>query len=152
MTLETFQPHAERRRAFTLIELMLVMALLIVTTTFLAPQLSEFFRGRSLDSEAKRFLALTRLAQSRAVAEGVPGFYLQIEVPASERAVIDQLGNRPKQIEVVAVREPTADNPLVVASVFVPATAETYFMEKVEAYRSRETAKGRPANEPLVSR
>jgi type II secretion system protein H len=72
MTLETFQPRAERRRAFTLIELILVMALLIVTTTFLAPQLSEFFRGRSLDSEAKRFLALTRLAQSRAVAEGVP--------------------------------------------------------------------------------
>jgi len=91
-------------------------------------------------------------ARATAVAEGVPGFYLQIEVPASERAVIDQLGNRPKKIEVVAVREPTADNPLVVASVFVPATAETYFLEKVEAYRSRETAKGRPANEPLVSR
>lgn len=91
-------------------------------------------------------------ARATAVSEGVPGFYLQIEVPANERAVIDQLGNRPKKIEVVAVREPTADNPSVVASVFVPATAETYYLEKVEAYRLRETAKGRPANEPLVAR
>ena len=91
-------------------------------------------------------------ARATTVAEGVPGFYLQIEVPANERAVIDQLGNRPKKIEVVAVREPTADNPSVVASVFVPATAETYYLEKVEAYRVRETTKGRPANEPLVAR
>ncbi len=73
MTLETFQPCAERRRrAFTLIELILVMSLLVVTAAFIVPQLSEFFRGRSLDSEAKRFLALTRLAQSRAVSEGIP--------------------------------------------------------------------------------
>lgn len=91
-------------------------------------------------------------ARAAAISDGVPGFYLQIEVPANERAVIDQLGNRPKKIEVVSVREPTADNPSVVASVFVPATAETYYLEKVEAYRVRETATGRPANEPLVAR
>jgi hypothetical protein len=91
-------------------------------------------------------------ARAAAMSDGVPGFYLQIEVPASERAVIDQLGNRPKKIEVVSVREPSADNPSVVASVFVPATAETYYLEKVEAYRVRETATGRPANEPLVAR
>jgi Tfp pilus assembly protein FimT len=34
--------------------------------------LSRFFRGRTLDSEARRFLALTRYGQSRAVSEGVP--------------------------------------------------------------------------------
>ena len=33
-------------------------------------------------------------ARASAVAEGVPGFYLQIEVPVGEKAVIDQLGNR----------------------------------------------------------
>ena len=60
------------RSAFTLIELILVMAVLAVVLAFAAPSLSRFFRGRSLDSEAHRFLALTRLAQSRAVAEGMP--------------------------------------------------------------------------------
>lgn len=91
-------------------------------------------------------------ARATAVAEGVPGFYLQIEVPAGEKAVIDQLGNRQKQIEVVAVREPTAENPSVTATVFVPATAEAYYQEKVEAYRTEETLTGRPKNEPLIAR
>ena len=60
------------QNAFTLIELILVMALLAIVLAVSAPSLSRFFRSRSLDSEAKRFLALTRYAQSRAVSEGVP--------------------------------------------------------------------------------
>lgn len=58
--------------AFTLIELILVMALLAVVLAVSSPALSRFFKGRSLESEAQRFMALTRHAQSRAVSEGVP--------------------------------------------------------------------------------
>ena len=58
--------------AFTLIELILVMALMLIVIAITAPSLSHFFRGRNLDSEANRFLALTRYARSRAVSEGVP--------------------------------------------------------------------------------
>ncbi len=61
-----------RARAFTLLELLLVLALLLTVLGFAAPTLARFFRGRELDSEALRFLALTRHGQSRAVAEGVP--------------------------------------------------------------------------------
>jgi type II secretion system protein H len=57
---------------FTLIELILVMALLTVVISLTAPQLSRFFHGRTLDSEARRLLALTRSGQSRAVSEGTP--------------------------------------------------------------------------------
>jgi len=60
------------RRAFTLIELILVMALLSIVISLSAPSLARFFRGRGLDSEARRFLALTRYGQSRAASEGVP--------------------------------------------------------------------------------
>jgi len=60
------------RRGFTLIELILVMALLTVVISLTAPKLSRFFHGRTLDSEARRLLALTRSGQSRAVSEGVP--------------------------------------------------------------------------------
>ncbi len=67
---------ASRSRAagpgFTLIELILVLAMLMIVISLAAPSLSGFFRGRSLDSEAKRFLALTRYGQSRAVSEGIP--------------------------------------------------------------------------------
>lgn len=48
------------------------MALLATVLAISAPSLSRFFRGRTLDSEAHRFLALTRHAQQRAVSEGVP--------------------------------------------------------------------------------
>ncbi|HEX4342805.1 MAG TPA: GspH/FimT family protein [Verrucomicrobiae bacterium] len=61
-----------QRRAFTLIELILVLALLVITTSLVAPAMSNFIRGRALDAEARRFISLTRGAQSRAVSEGMP--------------------------------------------------------------------------------
>src|ERR1035437_4145222 len=80
MRLPTGQPGSGRaarsahraRRGFTLIELILVMALLTVVISLTAPRLSRFFHGRRLDSEARRLLALTRSGQSRAVSEGIP--------------------------------------------------------------------------------
>ena len=65
---------SQRRRAggFTLVELICVMALLTIVMSLTSPSLAHFFRGRSLDSEARRFLGLTRHGQSRAVSEGVP--------------------------------------------------------------------------------
>jgi type II secretion system protein H len=73
MTSTTGPRGAERRhRAFTLIELVLVMTLIVVVMALVAPSLGNFFRGRNLDSESRRFLALCRYARSRAVSEGVP--------------------------------------------------------------------------------
>ena len=71
MTLATGQNNF-RRRAFTLVELILVLALLVIATSLAAPALSNFVRGRALDSEARRLAALMHAAQSRAVSEGVP--------------------------------------------------------------------------------
>jgi len=72
MTLTTGQIKWQRCRAFTLIELVLVLALLVVITSLAAPAMASFIRGRALDSEARRLFALTHAAQSRAVSEGVP--------------------------------------------------------------------------------
>src|ERR1041385_8837511 len=57
---------------FTLIELILVMTVLTIAASITAPQLANFFRGRTLDSEARRLLALIRQGQNRAVSEGLP--------------------------------------------------------------------------------
>ncbi|HEU5071617.1 MAG TPA: GspH/FimT family pseudopilin [Verrucomicrobiae bacterium] len=65
-------PRPRRRTAFTLLELLLVLALLAMAVAIAAPALSRFFRGRALDNEARRMLALTRYGQSRAVSEGIP--------------------------------------------------------------------------------
>ena len=48
------------------------MAILTIVVSITAPALANFFRGRSLDSEARRLLSLTREGQSRAVSEGIP--------------------------------------------------------------------------------
>ncbi len=78
MTLATGRPNnvpgriASRRRAFSLIEMILVMALLVVAVSMVSPRLSGFIRGRALESEARRVLALTHAARSRAISESLP--------------------------------------------------------------------------------
>lgn len=68
--------------AFTLIELICVMALMLVVMAIVSPSLSGFFRGRNVDSEAHRFLALTVHGQTRAVSEGTP---MRVWVDPDER-------------------------------------------------------------------
>jgi hypothetical protein len=48
------------------------MALLTMTASITAPTLAKFFRGRTLDLEARRLLAMTRNGQNRAISEGIP--------------------------------------------------------------------------------
>lgn len=72
MILPTGKTKNEALRGFTLIELIMVMTLLVVVVAIAAPSLAGFFRGRALDSEARRLLSLTRQGQSRAASGGVP--------------------------------------------------------------------------------
>ena len=71
MTLVTGKTNY-RRCAFTLVEMILVLALLVVATSLAAPAMARFIRGRALDSEARRLSSLMHAAQSRAVSEGAP--------------------------------------------------------------------------------
>ena len=59
-------------RGFTLMEFVLVMALLATLMALAAPSLSRSIRQRTLDQEALRFLALTEHARNEAVSRGVP--------------------------------------------------------------------------------
>jgi hypothetical protein len=88
-------------------------------------------------------------ARPAPIAEGVPGFYLEVEIPFAERDVIPQLANRNQHLEVVAVR---AAKETALATVFVPTRAEDYFLRKIESYRTEETTGGNPRNAPLVTR
>lgn len=59
-------------QGFTLVELIVVMALLVSVIALASPSLAGFFRGRAVDAEARRLMSLTRLGQMRAAAEGLP--------------------------------------------------------------------------------
>ena len=65
-------PVTRHASGFTLIELILILALLVIITSLAAPAMANFIRGRALDSEARRLFALMHAAQARAVSEGVP--------------------------------------------------------------------------------
>jgi len=95
MTLAIGNPIKRRNRcAFTLVELILVMVLLVVAISIAAPKMSSFVRGRALDSEARRILAIAHEGQSRAVSEGMPmvlwiddknnGYGLEEETPGKD--------------------------------------------------------------------
>ena len=60
------------RRGFTLLELVVVMALLAAVFAIISPSLSLFFSGRRLHSDTRRLLSLTRYARSQAVSLGQP--------------------------------------------------------------------------------
>ena len=67
------RPAAGRvRRAFTLVELIVVMTLLLTVASLVMPRMATFFRGRALSQEAQRVLSLINYGRARAVAEGVP--------------------------------------------------------------------------------
>lgn len=55
---------------YTLLELVLVLAILGVVLAAAAPSLGGFGAGRKADEAAARFVALTRLARSRAISDG----------------------------------------------------------------------------------
>src|SRR3954462_13922697 len=60
-----------RRAGFTLIELMLVLAILAVMVALVAPALAKSSRARNLEQEALRLVALTEYARDEAVSQGV---------------------------------------------------------------------------------
>ena len=86
------------------------------------------------------------------ILAGTPGFYLDFEIPAGSEEAAERLENRQKHIELVALRQASADTPAT-ATVFVPDTAAEHFLRKVEQYRDENTKKtGKPKNEALIAR
>ena len=64
--------HTQHPPAFTLVELILVMALLAVVMAMAAPALGRSMRARYLADEARRFLALTEYARDESLSQGLP--------------------------------------------------------------------------------
>jgi hypothetical protein len=91
-------------------------------------------------------------AREEGIAEGAPGFYLQFEIPVEHQVAIDSLENKPKSIELVAVRPPAEGDETLSATVFVPEDSADFFDKRIEAYRSQETKTGAPKNQALIAR
>jgi len=112
MTLPTGNKKSRVSGAFTLIELILIMAVLVIAVSLITPRLSGFFKGRALDSEVERFMSLARYGQNRAVSEGVPmmlwidsrngtyGLQQEIGYTDSDQKAVDFTVDKDLQIDV----------------------------------------------------
>src|SRR5437764_12831170 len=58
-------------RAFTLLELVMVMVLACLALALVAPSLSNWSHGNQLRDAADEFVSLTRYARSSAIAESI---------------------------------------------------------------------------------
>jgi prepilin-type N-terminal cleavage/methylation domain-containing protein len=105
----------DERRGFTLVELIVVMAMLAAIMSVAAPRLSRFFAGRGLDLEAGRLLALTRYSQNHAVSSGYP-MVLWIDVNQGAYGMREQSTFRPGdqtlQSRMTFLDEYSAERPL----------------------------------------
>jgi prepilin-type N-terminal cleavage/methylation domain-containing protein len=63
--------HHSRDEGFTLLELILVMVILSTVLAMAAPSLRGFFASRQTHDTAAQILALTQLARSQAISEGI---------------------------------------------------------------------------------
>jgi len=66
------QKHFVAAKAFTLLELILVMLILSTVLAMAAPSLRGFFSSRQINDCAEQIVVLTRYAKSQAIYEGRP--------------------------------------------------------------------------------
>ncbi|MCP4445788.1 MAG: S8 family peptidase [Myxococcales bacterium] len=76
------------------------------------------------------------------------GICIQFESAANYDLVLESLENGPQGIELLAVRVIAG---ITTATVFVPNGKVSFFISRVEAYLSEDTAKGKPKNQKLVA-
>jgi hypothetical protein len=68
------------------------------------------------------------------------------------QAALDSLENKPKAIELVAVKPPAEGDEKISATVFVPESSADFYDKRIEAYRTERNKSGKPKNENLIAR
>ena len=82
------------------------------------------------------------------LAQGEAGFYLDFEVPVEHQEALDSLENRPKKIELVAVRSPSEDAERCALRCSCPE-AQRNISRTRSSIPDEETAGGKPKNQTL---
>ena len=81
------------------------------------------------------------------------GMYLEISGKEGYELVTKSLENRKQGIRLLNVQERTnlsSDKTQTVATIYIPAGKESYFLKKVEEYATQDTSTNKPKNGPLI--
>jgi hypothetical protein len=119
------------------------------------PERDRAYHAAALDRALTEALAAADAqinARNANIAGGSQGFYLEFELPASQAPLLDKLEDRrgKQHIELVSVHPGQAEDKIA-ATVFVPAAKRDNFLKKVQDYRTKQSASGKPKNELLVA-
>ena len=118
------------------------------------PQRDRFSHAEAVRTALTAALAaadLRRAERDPGLLAGIPGFYLDFEIPAGSETAAELLENRQKRIELVAFRQEGPGQPAI-ATIFVPDTAADHYLKKVDQYRHEDTRSGKPKSEALIAR
>lgn len=108
-----------RRRAFTLLEVLLVVVLLAVLAAFVWPDMQGFTRAARLEESADRLRGVVAMSRARAMSEAAR--YRVSFVRDGSVHLTRQRDPLAAPNEYVAVREPWATRPLLQDAVWVDA-------------------------------
>ena len=119
------------------------------------PQRNRAQHSTALENALTQALAAADVqiaARDASVAGGTQGFYLEFELPATQAPLLDKLEDRrgSQHIELVSAHPAQAQDKIL-ATVFVPVSKRDSFLRKVQAYKTQQSAGGKPKNETLVA-
>jgi type II secretion system protein H len=110
-----------RISGFTLIELILVMAILVFVVAMIAPSLRGFGVGRRKSDMATLLVGVANYARTQAVTEGRayrlnfdaqnPGFQLTVQEGATFKAIGNDYGNKVMLVDGIQLRTDIAAQP-----------------------------------------
>lgn len=134
MTLPTGTPPAseppQSLRGFTLIELVVVMALMVTILGLSAPSLSRSLKARGVKQEAARLLATAEYAREEAISQGTPmEFWINSQTGqfgAQPKSGYQGIASRqkelslPSKVRCALANQGPAQNGKVVAMAFDP--------------------------------
>lgn len=83
-----------------------------------------------------------------------PGLYIQFESPPDVELKLESIEDRRKGIELVAVQnvDRPEQQPIQLATVFVPDGALKHFITRFQQYATERTKKGEPRHKDMVDR
>ncbi len=123
-------------RAFTLMELLLVMVILVLVTALVAPRLGGISPAHSANDTARRMLALSQYGQSQAIAEGRI-YRLNFDTGKLQFWLTAQSGAEYKAPSRVGYHDPvTAGEGVARMSVDVPPQQDGYYVQFLPSGRT----------------
>jgi hypothetical protein len=107
------------------------------------PDRNRLNHARDLQASFDAALAaaeVRRAAREPNIAAGTPGFYLEIDVDASNPAIVEKLEARQgkSQIELLTVRPSEADPAKLTATLFVPDTKSDHYSKRIDEFADPE--------------